>query len=110
MLKDADVGDILVAIRAAYRGEVHLDPATARTLTHSLIASGPGAAALTAREKDVLAMIAAGKSNREISRELAISDRTVQSHLSSVLRKLHLASRTQAALWALKEGIATLDL
>jgi DNA-binding NarL/FixJ family response regulator len=109
VLKDADVGDILVAIRAAYRGEVHLDPATARILTQSLIASGVGAAALTAREKDVLAMVAAGKSNREISRALMISDRTVQSHLSSVLRKLHLASRTQAALWALKEGIATLD-
>ena len=109
VLKDADVGDILVAIRAAYRGEVHLDPATARILTQSLIASGPGAAALTAREKDVLALVAAGKSNREISRELGISHRTVQSHLSSVLRKLHLASRTQAALWALKEGIATLD-
>jgi DNA-binding NarL/FixJ family response regulator len=109
VLKDADVNDILVAIRAAYRGEVHLDPATARTLTQSLTASGRGAASLTRRERDVLAMVAAGKSNREISRALVISERTVQSHLSSVLRKVGLASRTQAALWALKEGIATLE-
>ncbi len=109
VLKDADVSDIIIAIRAAHRGEVHLDPATARTLTRSLIAADRGAAALTAREKDVLAMVAEGKSNREISRALVISDRTVQSHLSSVLRKLGLASRTQAALWALKEGIAALD-
>ncbi len=109
VLKDADVSDIVVAIRAAYRGEVHLDPATARTLTRSLITEGRGAAALTAREKAVLAMVTEGKSNREIGRALVISDRTVQSHLSSVLRKLGLASRTQAALWALKEGITALD-
>jgi DNA-binding NarL/FixJ family response regulator len=109
VLKDADVNDILVAIRAAHRGEIHLDPATARTLTNSLVATGRGVAALTRREKGVLAMAAAGRSNREIGRTLGISERTVQSHLSSVLRKLDLASRTQAALWALREGIATLD-
>jgi DNA-binding NarL/FixJ family response regulator len=109
VLKDADVNDILIAIRAAYRGEVHLDPATARTLTQSVVAAGRGGAALTARERDILAKVAEGRSNREISRSMMISERTVQSHLSSILRKLGLASRTQAALWALREGLATLD-
>jgi DNA-binding NarL/FixJ family response regulator len=105
VLKDADVDEILVAIRAAHRGQVHLDPAVARALTQSLVAPRRGAAALTAREREVLTLVAHGRSNREIAGALKIGERTVQTHLSSVLTKLGLVSRTQAALWAVREGL-----
>jgi DNA-binding NarL/FixJ family response regulator len=105
VLKDADVDEIVVAIRAAHRGQVHLDPAVARALTESLVTPRRGAAALTARERDVLTLVAQGKSNREIANALKIGERTVQTHLSSVLTKLRLVSRTQAALWAVREGL-----
>jgi two-component system, NarL family, response regulator LiaR len=58
---------------------------------------------------DVLRLLAQGKSNREIADRLAITELTVRTHVSNILGKLHLASRTQAALWALKEGLASLD-
>ncbi len=105
VLKDADVDEIVFAVRAAHRGEVHLDAAVARTLTRSLVAPRTGAAALTARERAVLILVARGRSNREIGRALSIGERTVQTHLGNVLTKLELRSRTQAALWAVREGI-----
>jgi NarL family two-component system response regulator LiaR len=64
---------------------------------------------LTARERKVLALIARGLSNREIAKELSISEPTVRTHVSNILRKLRLKSRTQAALYALKEGLASLE-
>ncbi len=106
VLKDADVDEVVFAIRAAHRGGVHLDAAVTRMLTRSLAAPRTGAAALTGRERDVLVAVAHGRSNREIARLLGIGERTVQSHLSSVLTKLGLSSRTQAALWAVREGLA----
>lgn len=109
VLKDADVDEIAIAVRAAHRGEVHLDAAVARTLTRSLVAPGTGAAALTARERAVLVLVAEGKSNREIGHELVVSERTVQTHLGNILGKLGLTSRTQAALWAVREGIVPLN-
>ena len=105
VLKDADVDEIVEAIRAAHRGEVHLDAAVARVLTRSLVAPRRGVAALTARERDVLVLVAEGRSNRDIGRILSIGERTVQTHLGNVLTKLDLASRTQAALWAVREGL-----
>lgn len=108
VLKDADVDEIVVAIRAAHRGEVHLNSAVTRALTRSLVAAPPGAAALTAREREVLLLVAEGRSNREIGLILSIGERTVQTHLSNVLTKLQLASRTQAALWAVREGLVEL--
>jgi DNA-binding NarL/FixJ family response regulator len=105
VLKDAEVDEIIEAIRAAHRGEVHLDAAVARVLTRSLVAPRRGVAALTARERDVLVLVAEGRSNREIGRTLSIGERTVQTHLGNVLTKLQLASRTQAALWAVREGL-----
>ena len=105
VLKDADVNEIVFAIRAAHRGEVHLDATVTRSLTQSLVAPRTGAAALTARERDVLVAVAQGLSNREIGRVLSIGERTVQTHLSNVLAKLELNSRTQAALWAVREGL-----
>jgi len=106
VLKDADVDEIIGAIRAAHRGEVHLDAAVARVLTRSLVAPRQGVAALTAREREVLVLVAEGRSNRDIGRTLSIGERTVQAHLGNVLAKLSLSSRTQAALWAVREGLA----
>ena len=105
VLKDADVDEIVEATRAAHRGEVHLDAAVARVLTRSLVAPRRGVAALTARERDVLVLVAEGRSNRDIGRILSIGERTVQTHLGNVLTKLDLESRTQAALWAVREGL-----
>jgi DNA-binding NarL/FixJ family response regulator len=105
VLKDADVQEIVRAIRAAHRGEVHLDATAAGVLTRSLIAPLHGVAALTTREREVLVLVAQGLSNRDIGRALSIGERTVQTHLGNVLAKLELTSRTQAALWAVREGL-----
>ncbi|RHW29104.1 DNA-binding response regulator [Nocardioides immobilis] len=108
LLKDAEADDLAAAIRAAHDGEVHLDPVVARKLTQLLIAPAHTATALTARERDVLVLVARGYSNREIADTLVISERTARTHVSNVLVKLNLASRTQAALWAIREGLAPL--
>jgi DNA-binding NarL/FixJ family response regulator len=106
LLKDAEADELAEAIRAARDGEVHLDPVVARKLTELLVAPEHTATALTAREREVLALVARGRSNREIADALVISERTARTHVSNVLGKLGLASRTQAALWAIREGIA----
>jgi DNA-binding NarL/FixJ family response regulator len=108
VLKDADVDEIVLAIRAAHRGEVHLDAAVTHALTRSLVAPRQGMAALTGRERDVAALVGRGRSNREIATALSIGERTVQTHLSNVLKKLRLSSRTQLALWAVREGLVEL--
>jgi DNA-binding NarL/FixJ family response regulator len=105
LLKDAGVDEVVTAVRAAYRGEVHLDPAVARTLTRSLVAPEHTATSLTPREREILVLVARGKSNRDIATTLVISERTARTHVSNVLTKLGLASRTQAALWAVREGL-----
>jgi DNA-binding NarL/FixJ family response regulator len=92
-------------VRAAFRGEVHLDSAVARKLTQSLAAPQRAAAALTPREREILVLVAQGKSNRGVAGALVISERTARTHVSRVLAKLGLASRTQAALWAIREGL-----
>lgn len=108
VLKDAHVDEIVEAVRAAHRGEVHLDAAVARALTRSLVAPHRGVAGLTGREREVLVLVAEGRSNRDIGGTLGIGERTVQTHLGNVLAKLELTSRTQAALWAVREGLAKL--
>jgi DNA-binding NarL/FixJ family response regulator len=105
LLKDAEADEVSAAIRAAARGEVHLDPAVARQLTAALRAPQVGAATLTPREREVLELIADGRSNRQIGRALGVTERTARTHVSNILAKLGLASRTQAAMWAVKEGI-----
>jgi DNA-binding NarL/FixJ family response regulator len=107
LLKDSDADEVAAAIRAAHRGELPLDPAIARGLTSSLRAKsrdGPDAE-LTTREREILRLLGAGKSNKEIAAELQISERTARTHVSNILGKLDLTSRTQAALWAVRQGL-----
>jgi DNA-binding NarL/FixJ family response regulator len=107
LLKDAEADEVAAAIRAACRGEVHLDPAIARQLTRSLLApKAQTVDALTDREREVLVLVAQGLSNQQIADSLVISERTARTHVSNILNKLGVASRTQAALMAIREGIA----
>jgi DNA-binding NarL/FixJ family response regulator len=108
LLKDADADEVAGAIRAAHQGELHLDSAIAKRLTASMRGSDreDPAAELTDREREILRMVAAGKANKQIAAELVISERTARTHVSNILRKLNLSSRTQAALWAVREGLA----
>jgi len=105
VLKDADAHQGAAPIRAAAAGQCHLDPAVAKILAESLRAPRPAASTLTARERDVLAQIASGATNRQIARRLGVAERTARTHVSSILAKLGLTSRTQAALWALQHGL-----
>ena len=104
LLKSVRPNEVAAAIRAAARDEMFLDPAVARRLTREMI-SPSGVSALTERERAVLTLIAGGRTNREIADELVISERTARTHVSNVLRKLRLTSRTQAALVAVREGL-----
>jgi DNA-binding NarL/FixJ family response regulator len=106
LLKDAEADEVATAIRAAWRGEVHLDAAIAKQLTRSLVAKAQTVDALTEREREVLVLVARGLSNRQIADSLVISERTARTHVSNILGKLGVASRTQAALLAIREGIA----
>jgi DNA-binding NarL/FixJ family response regulator len=107
LLKDADADEVAVAIRAARRGEVQLDPAVARSLAASLRArADTPRPELTSRELEVLRLLGVGATNKGIASQLGISERTARSHVSSILAKLGLTSRTQAALWASREGLA----
>jgi DNA-binding NarL/FixJ family response regulator len=107
LLKDAAATEVAAAIRAAHQGEMHLAPAVARRLAESLRAPTreKPIEPLTEREREVLGLVAQGKANKEIARQMEISERTVRTHVSSILGKLGLVSRTQAALYALREGL-----
>ena len=112
LLKDSAPQEILDAIHTVYRGEMSMDPAIANKLMRELQRSSelpPTEEPLTEREVEVLKLLAQGLQNKEIAEELVISERTVSTHVSNILSKLHLANRTQAALYALKEGLARLD-
>lgn len=101
--------EIVTAVRtvAATAGGVCLDPLVARRLTQRLVRPTSGLSALTPRERDILALVATGRSNRQIADSLRISERTARTHVSNVLAKMRLASRTQAALVAIREGLVT---
>ncbi len=110
-LKDFGPAELVRAIQRVFRGESSLHPAIARKVLHELAHSSQRQAAaepLSERELAVLRLIARGESNQEIAAALQISIATVSKHVSHILDKLHLASRTQAALYALSEGLATL--
>lgn len=114
LLKDIPPAELVQAVRAAYLGKVQLHPDIARTLIAAVASRdeplpSPAPApvdALTEREVEVLRLIAEGLNNREIAEGLVISEKTVKTHVSSILGKLHLEDRTQAAIYALRHGLA----
>lgn len=106
LLKDADAGQVAHAIRTAVAGQTHLDPVVARMLADSIRNPRNAAHTLTPREREVLTLVAEGASNRQIAGALVVSERTARTHVSAILAKLGLVSRTQAALWAVREGLA----
>jgi DNA-binding NarL/FixJ family response regulator/class 3 adenylate cyclase len=107
LLKDAEAEEVAQAIRAAYHGEVHLDPAVSRLLAQRMRQrkDAEPVEPLTGREKEVLSQLAKGASNKEIAYELGITERTARTHVSNILGKLGLASRTQAALYAVEHKL-----
>lgn len=112
LLKDTEPEDLIRAIRQVYVGESSLSPTIARKVLEEVFHPAEKTLSpdpLTKREVDVLQVLAKGKSNRDIADELSISETTVRTHVSNILGKLHLASRTEAALYALKEGVANLE-
>ena len=111
LLKDTEPEDLVRAIEQVHRGEYPLSPAIAQKVLREIarraeepLTTDP----LTVREVEVLGLIARGLTNRAIADQLVISEATVRTHVGNVLSKLHLASRTQAALYALREGLASL--
>jgi NarL family two-component system response regulator LiaR len=112
LLKDTSPKELLEAIRCVYRGESSLHPAVARKLIlgygqdHETRSS---TSALTEREVDVLKLVARGLSNQDIAQQLHISEGTVRFHITNILGKLALENRTQAALYALREGLVSLE-
>ena len=112
LLKETSSQDLLQAIVDVHHGESSLHPAIARKLIRELnrpTSLPPSEEPLTEREAEVLVLVARGLSNQDIADKLIISERTVRTHVSNILSKLHLANRTQAALYALKEGLTSLD-
>ncbi len=114
LLKDASPQELLKAIVDVYKGEHSMPPSIAHKVMRELQRSHtselpPTEEPLTEREVEVLKLVAQGRPNQEIAKILVISERTVRSHVSNILDKLHLANRTQAALYALRQGLASLD-
>ncbi|MEU8733854.1 MULTISPECIES: response regulator [Streptomyces] len=105
--KDVDPDALAGAIRSVHAGHILLQPEVAGALlSQEESSSGPGrGGSLTEREREVLGLIADGRSNREIARALVLSEKTVKTHVSNILMKLDLADRTQAALWAVRHGM-----
>ncbi len=109
LLKNVSPGDLVSAIKAAHRGEAQLNPEIARRLMDE-VSNKPSTLdeeVLTRREMDVLRLIAQGRNNRGISEELVLSEKTVKTHVSNILGKLHLADRTQAAIYAINQGLVS---
>lgn len=109
VLKDAEAEEVAAAVRAAFAGEVHLDPAVARLLAQRMRQRKSPEESLTEpltdREKDVLGLLGQGMSNKEIGSSLFITERTARTYVSNILGKLGLASRTQAALYAVEHKL-----
>jgi DNA-binding NarL/FixJ family response regulator len=108
LLKETGPETLFEAIRAAHRGEVRLDPRAQKRLLRE-VRTPTMRESLTPRETDTLRLVAKGLANKEIAAQLGVSEVTVKTHVSSILSKLDLKSRTQAALFALKEGLTGLD-
>jgi NarL family two-component system response regulator LiaR len=112
LLKDISPEDLAHAIRAAQRNEAVLHPEVAAKLMQEFSAPKSNEAMveqLTAREMDVLRLIAKGKSNKEIADNLIVSEKTIKTHVSNILSKLHLADRTQVAIYALRQRLVPME-
>lgn len=112
LLKDISPEELAHAIRAAQRNEAVLHPEVAAKLMQEFSAPRPGEAPvdqLTPREMEVLRLIAKGKSNKEIADTLIVSEKTIKTHVSNILSKLHLADRTQAAIYALRQRLVPME-
>ncbi len=112
LLKDASPEELLTAIRQVWQGSLSMHPFIAHKVMRELQRASdlpPTDEPLTEREVEVLKLVAQGMPNQEIAEALVISERTVRNHVSNILTKLHLANRTQAALYALREGLAHLE-
>lgn len=107
--KDADPDILLAAVRAASRGQSMLDPAVAGSVLNDLVRESGIGHSLTEREVAVLKLLAHGRTNRQIADELVVGEETVKTHVGNILSKLHLAHRTQAVIYALKQGLVSLD-
>jgi len=109
--KTTAVDQVVAAVRAAAGGGSVFDPGTAALLVRQVRDGGRAGPldVLSPRERDVLAGLARGRSNRQIARALGVGEETVKSHVSSILAKLHLADRTQAAIFGLQQGLVPLD-
>jgi len=107
LLKDAEPADLEAAIRAVHRGEALLHPRAAGAVMREVAQPRAASAAddLTPREREVLELLARGLTNRLIARELDVTEKTVKTHVSNVLAKLGVTDRTQAALYAVREGL-----
>jgi DNA-binding NarL/FixJ family response regulator len=108
LLKDTDAEELSRAIKAAAEGRVHLAPEAAARLMREVRAP-ENPEALTDRETEVLKLLARGKANKQIAGNLYVSEKTVKAHVSSILMKLGVQSRTQAALYAVRTGLVSLD-
>ena len=111
LIKDTGPDELVHAIRQVHQGQLTLHPSIAQKLLKELSLTSeqpPSPDPLTDREVEVLKLVARGLSNQEIAETLVVSIATVYTHVSKILDKLHLASRTQAALYALREGLASL--
>jgi NarL family two-component system response regulator LiaR len=108
LLKDVAAADLVRAIRGARAGQAQLHPEVARRLMQQVTTPRKVEAGsqLTDREREVLKLLAEGRSNKEIARSLVVSERTVKGHVSNILGKLGLQDRTQAALYAVRHGLA----
>ena len=113
LLKTAGAREVIDAVRAAAHGESLLDPSVAARILEELRSPPRQAPSpvnqLTPREAEVLTLVARGRSNRAIGDQLFIGEETVKTHISNILAKLHLADRTQAAIYALRKGLVPLD-
>ena len=112
LMKDTSSEELIQAIRDTYHNKPALQPEIARKLMQDIQSQDAGIASedtLTVREIEILQQVALGKTNQAIADELVLSDRTVRTHITNILAKLQLTNRTQAALYALREGIAHID-
>jgi two-component system, NarL family, response regulator LiaR len=110
LLKDTQADELCRAIKAAAAGQVQLSPQAAARLVDEVRAPDVPPTTLSERERDVLLLIATGKANKEIAAELMIGEKTVKTHVSSILSKLGVQSRTQAALYAAQNGLTALRI